>query len=255
MVSLGEFNWAYFFSLCAFVWSVGAWITSETLRKKLKPPTRRQRRSLAPYSRRGFLLWKCGGVGFITIVFVGSVAFIYEKKLTKELQSLKGRLIPASDPTPPSSCGDIPHDAVILFFGDNASIARGFPHNVLVSRILGPVIVLDRSREGYIAVRMDIRTADGKIVVRLNEDGFNINAHTIWEMSRPDRSTLIVTDEYGGETLNIRYLNSQAMRITGSFHYPGQKESTPLQLRGAHNFCLDTGSSVENPVRADVIIP
>jgi hypothetical protein len=243
MVSVGAtleaiylFTWAYFLAICAFLWTLGAWLTSDYLRKKEKPPTRRQRRGLDKCSRKSFLLWKWAVVGFIGIVFTGVLKSISGLKSSTELRLFKGILIPAGDPTPPNNCGVIPKGGVILFYGDDAAIVIQFPHTVLYSGSLGPLIVLFRSMD-TVWVAEDIRDPEGKIIAHLGGDGFVVNPNNIMSMNRPDRSTLRVTDQYGIKVLDIRYLNPEALRIDGSFYYPGQKESTPLQLRSAHHIC------------------
>lgn len=238
------FGWAYFFAACGFLWSVGYWLTSDVLEARNKTPTRRQRRGLEPYSRNKFFIFKWGVLGFLAIVFAGSLRLVYDVQLTRELHQLRGKLTPANDTTPPNPCGaDTPQGSVVFLYGDNAALARRFPHTVLGSLTLGPLIALDRSEGGSLIVLMTIRAPDGKIIAQLDEHGYRVNQHNITEMRRPDRSSLILTDEYGAEVINIRYLNPQAVRIDGSFHYPGHADPTPLRFPGASNVCT---KGVEN---------
>jgi hypothetical protein len=68
---------------------------------------------------------------------------------------------------------------------------------------------------------VDIRSSDGKIIARLDGNGFVVNEHNSLAMKRVDLSSLIVEDEYGREVLNARYLNPHAFRLTGVLQYPG----------------------------------
>jgi len=43
-------------------------------------------------------------------------------------------------------------------------------------------------------------------------------------MQRPDRSTLIVTDQEGTEVLNVRYLNRHVIHLLGIFYVIGQND-------------------------------
>jgi hypothetical protein len=102
---------------------------------------------------------------------------------------------------------------------------------------LGPVITLDRLSDGSVVVIMDILDPSGKIVVHLGKDGFKVNPNLIMSRQRPDQSTLIVNGEYPGDSFNIRYLNKQAIRLEGTFHYPGTSTAIPLRITGLSHVC------------------
>lgn len=101
MVALGAgldnaaylFKWAYFFAVAAFVWSIGSWLTSDTV-QSLQKPTRRQRRGLDHYSRWKCVLVKWGVAALIVVFFLGSLDFVSDIALRKALELLEGRLVP-----------------------------------------------------------------------------------------------------------------------------------------------------------------
>jgi len=116
---------------------------------------------------------------------------------------------------------------MIVFLGDNAYVTKWLPQEIL--RIHGKqVIGLERNSAGGIIVSMDIRSDDGRIIVRLSKDGFVVNRNNELLVNRPDKSTLIIEDQYGNVALDARYLNERAFRITGTLHYQGQ--TIPLQF-------------------------
>jgi hypothetical protein len=142
----------------------------------------------------------------------------HEEKLA---ESLNGSLIPGKEPTPKTSCGDIPAGGALLTLGSedqhNGSIVTKFPHIVLASRRNGvdsPVVTLDRDIKGTIFVLLDIRSRDGRIIARMDSDGFVVNRNAYLEMKK-DKNSLKITDEYGAEVLNVRYLNRSAISVSG----------------------------------------
>jgi hypothetical protein len=136
--------------------------------------------------------------------------------------ALNGKLVPANDPIPDTYCrSPLPSNSVLVMIGDesqhNASLVSRFPHTVYANEF-GPVVSIDRSTDGSIAVLLDIRTSDKKLVARLNRDGFVVNRNNYLEMKH-DKSTLQIIDEYGDEVLYVRYNNGQTISVRGVLHY------------------------------------
>jgi hypothetical protein len=118
------------------------------------------------------------------------------------MEFLTGKLIPASDPSPSTnpSCGVKPDDTVV-FVGDEAYIASSFPHTVL--RVNGDrVIAIDKLATGALVLTINIKAADGRIIMRLDEHGPLIPVVGLF-MLRPDPSTLVIEDQFGNDLLNI----------------------------------------------------
>ncbi len=220
------------------LWSVGYWLTSDTV-SKLNPRTwnRVRRKGITRNSWLGYRAIKWSVALLISAVFAVAIWATYTTAYLIELRRPSGVLTAGSDPTPANPCGTMKNGDVVVLYGDNAAVAHRFPHVVLRSLTMGDVISLDRLPDGSIAVLMDIKDSNGKIVVRMDRKGFVVNQSKILEMHRSDRSTLVVTDEDGIETLNIRYLNAGAISIAGAFRYPGRRQSTPFIMPGADNVC------------------
>ncbi len=155
--------------------------------------------------------------------FAGVVAkeqelFDHEEKLAK---ALNGNLLPANEPTPKTGCGETPQGAALLILGDErqgiGAVVTTFPHTIVESVVLGkkiPSISLDRDSAGTLVVLMDIRSADGRIIARLNREGFVVNRNNYLEL-KSDTSSLHIEDEYGDEVLDVRYLNRSTIRVRG----------------------------------------
>ncbi len=236
------------------IWSVGAWLASKSLERR--NPEKWSRKKKEHTSEKDWSLYyrrKYGVACLLLAPFMACVLATHHVEHKLELLRLKGVLIPAGDPTPPNQCGGPRDGDVVLLYGDNAALAHSFPHVILRSMTLGPVITLDRLSNGYIAVIMDILDPSGKTVVHMDKEGFKVNPNVIMDRERPDESTLIVTGEYPGDSFRIRYLNKKAIQLDGTFHYPGRREAVPLRIQGCHDVC-SKGADNQAGIAADMDI-
>jgi len=225
----------------AMLWSLGYWLTSDTVIQLDPASWSRQRRKKAKghcWLKYRFAKWMIAIL--ISGIFIGAMWATSQTNYQIELSGLGGILIPAFNPTP-GICGTLPPLGVVLQYGYNGSVIRSFPHLVVSSRRFGSVLALDRSKEGYIVVKLDIRSSDNKIIAQLGKDGFIVNEHNYLKIKRADKSSLIVVDEYGDEVLNIRYLNPQAIRVDGILRFPG-RAPMPFKQLGMTGICTDTNN-------------
>ena len=134
--------------------------------------------------------------------------------------------------------------------GNGTSARITFPFMVMASMRFGSLLSIERESDGSIFIPLEIRSPDGKIIVKMDEHGFDVNRNNILKMHRDDRSSLVVVDEYGNEVLNARYMNRQAFRLTGLINYGGQQ--LPIQFPGISGLCIDT-NGIKNAI--PVVIP
>ncbi|MGD0577575.1 MAG: hypothetical protein ABSC08_01475 [Bryobacteraceae bacterium] len=134
--------------------------------------------------------------------------------------SLHGRLLPGSEPTPANVCPPAPisEKEVLILWGNigqapNVSVVTRFPHIVVKSRQHGPVLTFDRVGSS-IVVLLDVRSSDGKILARLNRDGWVVNRNKILE-ARAGKNNLVVIDEFGNDVIRINYFNPNAISVSG----------------------------------------
>jgi hypothetical protein len=162
--------------------------------------------------------------------FAGCAYFVHRLQLARELEKVEDWLYPANDPDPPCSTKfPLPDDAIALYLGNSRLVAgrKVLMWPVLVPqdrRIAAPVLVVERGSSRRIAIDLDVRGKDGRIIARIKRNYFVINSNNILTKQRPDRSTLIVTDQEGMEVLNARYLNRHAIHLLGTFYVAGQNE-------------------------------
>jgi hypothetical protein len=157
--------------------------------------------------------------------------FDHEEKLA---QGQTGILIPANLPTPENSCVNIAPGAVLVIIGNKNNIAwfTHFPHVVVASKSAGNVLSVEKTAGDSIAIVFDLRSADGKIIARMDAKGYVINRNNTLAITKND-SDLTVVDLYGHEVLNVQYLNTHAISIRGE-----NLEVVPF----LQNSCLGEGS-------------
>jgi len=158
---------------------------------------------------------------------------------------LNGKLLPAEDPMPDTMCARMARgDDVLISFGThgNGSITNKFPHTIVaVER--EPVIVVDRTDLGLLVLEVDMRDSENRIVAKLDRNGFVVNNKYTLYMLRPDKSTILIEDEYGKEVLRTRFSNPRAFSISGTLYYKGK--SLPIDLPGMINSCVGHARDIE----------
>jgi hypothetical protein len=231
MLTLDQFGLAQLSCALAAVWSAGLWWKSEHVKRPQVVSNKRRRRKVPT------LRLRLTGIALIALLSAVAGYLIREYAQAKELRSVTGRLIPGSEPTPQNACNQVPSGAVLLALGNNWAVVRHFPHTVMAVNFFTPVIRLDRSSDGAISILMDVKDRDGKVIVRLDENGFTVNPNRILTMKRPDASTLTIIDEEGRRVLDAHYVNRSVLTLQGVINYPGYG-AIPLQDRNATNLCL-----------------
>jgi len=156
-----------------------------------------------------------------------------------ELAQNQDWLYPANDPIPyPENECDrrfpLSDDEIALYLGNYRLTAGSDVRmwGVIIPqdrRIASPVLVVEQDSHHRIAIDLDLRSKDGRIIARINRNFFVLNSNNILSKERPDRSTIVVTDQEGTEVLRMRYLNPHAIHMTATFYVVGQKK--PVVIR------------------------
>lgn len=132
-------------------------------------------------------------------------------------------LISAGEADPPNRTRcSIPSEYFRIYAGDSLAIYGGAPPYRFLSTDSQPRFYVEKNGSG-LAISTDVYAEDGKtILVRIDKNHFiTATGGEIFKRERPDRSTLMVTDKYGKMVLNVHYINELAVKITGTFVYPG----------------------------------
>lgn len=210
---------------------MSCWLMSDFLDRQkrfLMNRKTRRNRSFFHKIRRKYLLCRWGVSGVIIVATIGCLSWVNAEMVGYELRSLRGSLIPANDPLPPNSCGEIPEGALVLFLGGVTSYTTRFPHTVIEIND-SPRLIIDRDQNANVSVSVDIFGSDGKIIAELKKNEFIVNENNHFKIERRDRSSLSVYDSFKNEVLSVRYLNKKAIWINAILRYP---DSGPVILRG-----------------------
>jgi hypothetical protein len=226
---------AYVFFVGAGLWALIYWQVSDYLLAKHKElRNSRQKFDKKPQQLKARLAlkkacvdyWRANISGSLVLILLTVSCLIWTRssEVEYELAQLGGFLIPANDPDPPGCAMPMPfrvgNGFLKIYLGQVMVGYSVFPHKIMTVNKAHPLI-LNRNKEGRIAVTMSIFDQDNKIVVGFDAGKFTVNPNTRYRMERPDHSTLVVWDNYNNEVLNMRYINSAAMIISGLLHYPG----------------------------------
>lgn len=164
-------------------------------------------------------------IAAVFAILAGCAIFEW-KEFNKEDVNL-GSLISANDPMPPlppaANLGQIPTNAVLVYFGDSLSWCASFPWKI-ISFHHEPILTVSTNSEGLLfSGRFFDR--DGKIVAAIESNTFTLNPLNYFRKPyRPDRSTLRVIDQTDVVRLDIRFLNRRAIRLLGRIRLPDGRE-------------------------------
>jgi CarboxypepD_reg-like domain len=174
---------------------------------------------------------------------------------------LQGKLLPSDEPTPPNSCTNLAADRTLGLVGDGTLILMGFatsyvdrfPHTVLMVDDQ-PRLVVHKESDGAVWLSLDIFGADGKIIASLDEDGFTVRPGSYFKLTKKDKSSLRIVDEYNEEVLNVRYVNPHAIWLNALLRYPG---SNRLTLKGSTGggICTAHGGTAEINIKTKPDLP
>jgi hypothetical protein len=213
----------------AGLWGVAAWNLSDELKKqKPQPPKKQQYLKVQKYKQAQikYLLWKFGISFLIFVPIVCGGLWGSHKREETILNQYQGFLLPADEPDPPSFCtgndtalGRIGKDALKIFVGRNEAFSNHFPYVVLRVRNKDRII-MNRDDTGKIALTVDILDKQGRVIVTFENGHFTVLQANILDMRRPDRSTLIVRDQFKNEVLNVHYLNRRSIQFSAFLTYP-----------------------------------
>lgn len=226
MLAIDSFRLAIVFLLVSGIWSAILWWRSKHVRRQVRVGGRY--RSVP--SRR----LQCGGLVIMAALYGVPIYLIHRNQMEKELHSLHGFLIPDSDPMP-NGCAPA-GDQITMYLGARAVRTAHFPLTVVRVRN-SSVLVVNRTGEGNLGISLEIKSVDGKIVAKVDDNEFVINQNNYFDMKRPDRSSLTVLDQYGAEVLNARYMNVRAFSLSAKFQSEGV--TVEVQKLPAVGVCFD----------------
>jgi hypothetical protein len=153
--------------------------------------------------------------GFFIVGTAALGMYISAQNFEKEMRRLYGTIYPDSSALE-SPC-DRP-GAVSLFVGVNTIAITEFPISIL-SADNDPLIILDRSSDGTIVLRkILLNDVNNNNLVNIDDNNFWITP-TIQRLMIPYRNRLVVRDHSGNIAINIAFINSTHLSLSGNFYY------------------------------------
>lgn len=166
-----------------------------------------------------------GTVAAIILIVVIAL-FIRNEIVKTEIQAKTtvyfGELVPSNDPSPPLP-QNIPKGTITLMLGDELRVLAAQSQNYIFSKKGEPFLSVG-IKDGVMRVSASIFDSNNQNVVRIIDNEFQANPERAFNPRQPDKHSLVVRDAKGVEVLNVRFLNSKAMRIVGRFQMPGSSE-------------------------------
>lgn len=198
-----------------------AWMESKTI-QKMRPNNRRLNRN--PSAKKRFHIWLWGGSSVIVIIGVVAVCTTYSQQRIFALSQFKGVLYPAHDPDPTTVCSGIQESALRFDFGGTTLVENKDYASIVT---LGdeerhqykPLLAIKRLPEGNVALIAHIFGEDGKEIIDIDQNTFEINRNAIFDSlsaPRTDLSTIMLRDSYGN-VLKIHYANKRWVVFSGSY--------------------------------------
>jgi hypothetical protein len=170
-----HFVLAYVFFAAFGVWSITFWQLHDILVRKRNALNERKVRKNPKHLRKkwfNYLAWRWGISSLLALVTLACLSGVHAVQERYELESLQGWLIPADDPDPsPDICSGpfTPKLPLRIHMGKFEAFGSNFPYTVLA--VNGQkAIVLNRDERRRIAVSVEVRDKDGKVVA-LFENG------------------------------------------------------------------------------------
>lgn len=135
----------------------------------------------------------------------------------------EGWLVAGNKPTPENRCGFPPGAAAYL--GTNVAylgpkVAHGTQLTVIAVDGIDRFVIETDNRGRLRIALLDVFDADGRLVARIEQNRFTVSSQHTFSLTKPDKSTLRLTDEFG-TVLAIEFLNPTSIKLVGDLRYPG----------------------------------
>ena len=133
---------------------------------------------------------------------------------------LSGVLLPDANGKRPVFRFPIPDDELVARVGGSTMHSKG--KSFVAVRWADEDVVTVHSTGDGLTISARVYSADGRIVADIENNEFTVNPNNYFKIKRPDRSTLVVYNQTDEECLNVKYVATRYLTITGIFYKPGR---------------------------------
>ncbi len=157
---------------------------------------------------------------FALIWLAGTATLYLANRFSPREEEITGALVAGTASTPSTACGSghpaISRNGLLMVFGRAGVIGQGDGPFVPVRIGTCPALSITRTPSGLMVNAFGF-DSDDNVVYRIKDNKFEQVIGGFLKGHRPDRSTLLVSDNRGAEALAIRYLNRNAVQVWGTF--------------------------------------
>ena len=158
----------------------------------------------------------------VSLIMVGLFLFAIDQFIenNRPEDPYSGIISAGSDPMiVGNTCADQHQDApFIAYVGSVTSVISQFPKTLV--EIKGKDIIrIERSNDGNIEIYLDIFDMNNKVIATIENNKFDLNQNNIFKKERPNKSSLIIYDQYKNKVLDIHYRNKREVSIAGALYY------------------------------------
>jgi|GEM_PF-4956002 len=140
---------------------------------------------------------------------------------------------------------------LFVYFGTCIGVSSHMPHTILQMHD-EPMLTVDRDKRGNLIIQtLKIFDANDDIVIWFDNHKYRMGP-TAMRPERPDPHSIVVHDRTATEVLNLRFLNSQTLLLTGLFRYKGRSAQVFDDHVQIGTLRMVKGFFFEN--RADIIV-
>lgn len=119
--------------------------------------------------------------------------------------------------------------------------------DLVVLKIKGIDVLGVRRTSNGLAIFATVFSEDGKIVAQIIDNRFYVNPNNFFKMERPNAHSLVVYDLQEKKVLDVSYINSHSVKVSGTFHVSGG-----LPVVVDQNQLLIGGNSISDSCFEDV---
>jgi hypothetical protein len=158
-------------------------------------------------------------IGSFALIWLAGAATLYlANRFAPREDEIKGALVAGAAKTPVTACGTgkPARNELLMTFGGDGVIGRGNGPFVPVRIGTCPALRITRTPAGVMINAFGF-DSDDNVVYRIKDNQFEQVIGGFLQGHRPDRSTLVVSDDRDAETLSIRFLNANTVQVRGTF--------------------------------------
>ncbi len=174
--------------------------------------------------------WR-GTVGFLMLTWIASAATLFfANRFVPPATPIRGPLIAANDQIPKMFCSSrgVGKSDLVMLVGNDTVIGKDQGPFTPVQVGSCPILRITQAPKGVLVDAFSYDSGNN-LIFRISKnvfEGLDLFSGFLKE-ERPDRSTLLITDEHSHVVFAVRYLHEGVVRVWGTFKCGGTR---PVQV-------------------------